>query len=347
MDFLERLFGKTPGVSGQRGFRHDEREEEAIMKIIAGLGNPGTKYAGSRHNIGFAVTEALAERHNIRLTDGKFRGRYGTGIIGGVKVGKKFFVGSLLGLSSSTVALELLAKLPAPETEPLLACVYGGALVGVGLGIVVMAGASTGGSDIIVRLLKRKWRNVPIGTITMGFDIVVTVLTGLAFGDMRNALYTGLTVFISGKVMDVVIYSFDYSKVAIIISDKYEEISDWIIHKLVRGVTYLRGEGAYSRTNKNVILTVVKSHQLAELKQKVVDVDPDAFVILQEAHQVLGDVTDAQLRGRRLVAELRFGDRVEGLGNVPLQAQRAVAEYCRDRIRWWCPRRLLSRETHR
>lgn len=210
-------------------------------------------------------------------------------IIGGLKVGKKFFVGSLLGLGSSTLALELLAKLPAPETEPLLACVYGGALVGVGLGIVVMAGASTGGSDIIVRLLKRKWRNVPIGTITMGFDIVVTVLTGLAFGDMRNALYTGLTVFISGKVMDVVIYSFDYSKVAIIISDKHEEISDWIIHKLVRGVTYLRGEGAYSRSNKNVILTVVKSHQLAELKQKVVDVDPDAFVILQEAHQVLGD----------------------------------------------------------
>ena len=210
-------------------------------------------------------------------------------IIGGLKVGKKFFFGSLLGLSSSTVALELLAKLPAPETEPLLACVYGGALVGVGLGIVVMAGASTGGSDIIVRLLKRKWRNIPIGTITMGFDIVVTVLTGLAFGDMRNALYTGLTVFISGKVMDVVIYSFDYSKVAIIISDKHEEITDWIIHKLVRGVTYLRGEGAYSHTEKSVILTVVKSHQLAELKQKVVDVDPDAFVILQEAHQVLGD----------------------------------------------------------
>ena len=210
-------------------------------------------------------------------------------IIGGVKVGKKFFVGSLLGLGSSTLALELLAKLPAPETEPLLACVYGGALVGVGLGIVVMAGASTGGSDIIVRLLKRKWRNVPIGTITMGFDIVVTVLTGLAFGDMRNALYTGLTVFISGKVMDVVIYSFDYSKVAIIISDKHEEISDWIIHKLVRGVTYLRGEGAYSHTNKNIILTVVKKEQLADLKQKIVDIDPDAFVILQEAHQVLGD----------------------------------------------------------
>ena len=115
------------------------------------------------------------------------------------------------------------------------------------------------------------------------------MLTGLAFGDVRNALYTGLTVFLSGKVLDMVVYSFDYYKVVIIISDKHEEIADWILHKMVRGVTYLRGEGAYSKNEKNVILTVVKSHQLADLKQKVVDVDPDAFVILQEAHQVLGD----------------------------------------------------------
>ena len=210
-------------------------------------------------------------------------------IIGGLKIGKKFFFGSLLGLASTTLSLELFTLIPPPETEPLLACVYGGALVGVGLGIVFMAGASTGGSDIIVRLLKRKWRNVPIGTITMGFDIVVTVLTGIAFGDMRSALYTGLTVFLSGKVVDMVVYSFNYSKVAIIISDKNDEIADWIIHKLVRGVTYLRGEGAYSHSNKNVILTVVKKDQLADLKQKVVDIDPNAFVILQEAHQVLGD----------------------------------------------------------
>ena len=210
-------------------------------------------------------------------------------IIGGLKIGKKFFVGSLLGLLTVYASLELFALLPPPETEPLLACVYGGALVGVGLGIVFVAGASTGGSDIIVRLLKRKWRNVPIGTITMGFDIVVTVLTGLAFGDMRNALYTGLTVFLSGKVVDMVVYSFDYSKVAMIISDKHEQIADKVIHKLIRGVTYLEGEGAYSHKDKKVILTVVKSHQLADLKQMVVDIDPDAFVIVQEAHQVLGD----------------------------------------------------------
>lgn len=210
-------------------------------------------------------------------------------LFGGIKLGKKFFFGSLLGLAAVTVGLEVFTLLPVPETEPLLACIYGGVLVGGGIGIVFMAGASTGGSDIIVRLLKRKWRNVPIGTITMGFDIVVMLLTGIAFGDLSKALYTGITLFISGKVLDIVVYSFDYSKVVLIISENHKEISHGILTKLERGVTVLHGEGAYSSNEKKVLLTAVKKHQLADLKQLVVDVDPDAFVIVQEAHQVLGD----------------------------------------------------------
>ena len=210
-------------------------------------------------------------------------------LLGGWKVGKRFFMGSLVGMLSLSGALELFALLPVPQTDPLLGAIYGGALCGLGLGIVFVSGASTGGSDIICRLLKMKWRNVPIGTITMGFDLVVMMLTGFATGDLSKALYTGLTVFLSGKVIDVVVYSFDYSKVAIIISDLHEAIASRILEKLERGVTFLNGEGAYSHQNKKVILTAVKKHQLAELKQLVVEVDPDAFVIVQEAHQVLGD----------------------------------------------------------
>jgi len=209
--------------------------------------------------------------------------------IAGFKIGRKFFFGSLVGTLSVTGGLELFSLLPVPQTEPLLAAIYGGALVGVGLGIVFITGASTGGSDIIVRLLKLKWRNVPIGTINIGFDLTVMVLTGLAFGDLSAALYTGLTVFLAGKVIDLVVYSFDYSKVTLIISPKYETIAGTIITKLDRGVTYLNGEGAYTGQRTKVILTAVKKHQLAELKQLVSEIDPDAFVIVQEAHQVLGD----------------------------------------------------------
>jgi len=209
--------------------------------------------------------------------------------IAGFKIGRKFFFGSLVGMLGSTVTLELFSLLPVPETEPLLAVIYGGGLVGLGLGIVFMTGASTGGSDIIVRLLKRKWPNVPIGTITMGFDLCVMALTGLAFGDVSAALYTGLTVFLAGKVIDLVVYSFDYSKVTFIISEEYEKIADAIFNRLNRGVTFLDGEGAYRRQERKVILTAIKKHQLAELKNLVAEIDPNAFVIVQEAHQVLGD----------------------------------------------------------
>lgn len=210
-------------------------------------------------------------------------------VLGGMKVGKKFFWGSLVGIVTVTAALELFSHLPVPESEPLLACVYGGVLIGAGLGVVFTVGASTGGSDIVVRLLKMKWRNVPIGTITMGFDLIVMMLTGIAFGNLANALYTGITVFLSGKVLDMVVYSFDYSKVVLIVSTRNEQIARQILENMVRGVTYLNGEGAYSGQVKKIILTAVKRHQLAELKQLVVDTDPEAFVIVQEAHQVLGD----------------------------------------------------------
>ncbi len=210
-------------------------------------------------------------------------------LAGGKRIGKRFFVGSLVGMLVLSGALELFELLPVFPTEPLLASVYGGAMCGLGLGIVFVTGASTGGSDIIVRLLQMKWRHIPIGTINILFDATVAVLTGISSGDFSRTLYTGITVFLTGKVIDVVVYSFDYSKVALIISDRYEAIAQDILVQLDRGVTYLNGEGGYSREGKHVILTAVKKHQISDLKELVTKQDPNAFVILQEAHQVLGD----------------------------------------------------------
>ena len=102
-------------------------------------------------------------------------------------------------------------------------------------------------------------------------------------------MYSGIAVFVTGQVMDIVVYRFDYSKVALIISDCPDEIATDVAQKLDRGVTFLDGHGYYSRQDKKVILTVVKKGQLAELKELVMERDKDAFVIVQEAHQVLGD----------------------------------------------------------
>ena len=210
-------------------------------------------------------------------------------IIAGWKIGKKFFIGSLAGMAFSSLFIDLFAMLPTPQLEPLVSALYGGAVCGLGLGFVFAAGFSTGGSDIIVRLLKRRWRNVPIGVINMVFDTFVAVLTGIVYRDVAAALYSGVAIFVTGKVIDIVVYRFDYSKVALIITGHYEQVVDVISQKLDRGATYLHGEGSYSHKQTKVVLTAIKRQQLAELKELVVEIDPDAFIIVQEAHQVLGD----------------------------------------------------------
>ena len=209
--------------------------------------------------------------------------------LGGWKVGKKFFWGSLLGTVFSSLLLELGTYLPVPTAEPLLSALYGGVLVGAGLGIVFVAGGSTGGSDIVVRLLKLRYRHLPIGTISMWFDAVVAALTGLVFQDMTKALYTFVAIFATSKVLDAVVYSFDYSKVALIITPCHDQVVDAIARKLDRGATLLHGQGGYTRRDTEVVLTAIHRQQIAQLKQLVVDIDPDAFIIIQEAHQVLGD----------------------------------------------------------
>lgn len=210
-------------------------------------------------------------------------------LAGGLKIGKKFFVGSLVGMATSSLALDLFSKLPVLETEPLLASLYGGVLCGIGLGMVFATGASTGGSDIIVRLLKLRWEHVPIGTINIVFDLIVAVLTGIAFMDMSRALYSGVAIFVTGQVIDAVVYRFDYSKVALIISPEYEKIAQVIAAELDRGATFLHAEGSFSRKDTKVVLTAVKKQQISELKRLVVEIDPNAFIVVQEAHQVLGE----------------------------------------------------------
>ena len=209
--------------------------------------------------------------------------------IGGIKIGKKFFLDSLIGMLCVSLFIDLFTFRPDLQINTVLSALYGGVICGFGLGIVFSAGGSTGGSDIIVRLLKLKYQFVPIGVINTIFDAFVAVLTGIVFKNVEICLYTGLCIFVSGRVVDAVVYKFDYSKVAIIISKQYETVARRIGDDLHRGSTFLNGQGVYTGKDTKVILTAVKKQQIAELKELVVEVDPDAFIIVQEAHQVLGD----------------------------------------------------------
>ena len=210
-------------------------------------------------------------------------------ILGWAKIGRRFFAGSLIGMASTSLFLDLFSKIPVLEMEPLLAVLYGGVITGVGLGLVMRAGASGGGTDILVRLLKLRFPNASVGTINLVCDGVVVVATAIVFQNIMVGLYCGIAIFVYAQIFDAVIYSFDYSKVAMIIAAQHEAIAKAVSDKLDRGVTYIHGEGYYSHSAIKVILTAISKKQLADLKQLVVEIDPDAFVIIQESHQILGN----------------------------------------------------------
>lgn len=209
-------------------------------------------------------------------------------IIGWRSLGKRFFFSSLIGMSVSSLLLDLFSLLPAPRTDPLLGALAGGLASGVGVGLVFSSGATTGGVDIIARLLRAKVRQVPMGRLIFMVDMVVVVLTGVVFRDMNKTLYSAVTLYVSSLMVDAVLYGPDHSTVALIISPQYKEIALAIGQKLQRGATILPGQGSHTGQERPVLLCAVRRRQIADLKALVCSLDPEAFVILQEAHQVLG-----------------------------------------------------------
>ena len=210
-------------------------------------------------------------------------------ILGGTRLGRQFFFGSLAGMLTSSLLMDVFTRITPPQTEIVLSALYGGIFSGVGLGLVFLGGASTGGSDIGARLLRRRFGSLPLGRILLMIDLTIVALTGAVYHDVSKALYSAVPLYVSSVVMDGIIYGLDYSTVALIISERFEEIILAIEEKLDRGVTILEGRGGYSGEKKQVLLCAIRRRQAPQLKSIVREIDPDAFVILQEAHQVLGE----------------------------------------------------------
>lgn len=205
-------------------------------------------------------------------------------------LGRRLFFTSLFAMTLSSFFIDLLSSMYTfPAMDPLLASIYGGVIIGFSLGIVFLQGATTGGSDIGARLLKLKLTWLPMGKIILILDLVVILGTAIVFRKLNNALYGLVSLYISTLVMDWVLYGTDTAKVAYIISEKHEEIAAAIGNELHRGVTVLHGEGSWSGSEKNVLLCAIKMRQVVELKRTVKELDPNAFLIVCDAHEVLGD----------------------------------------------------------
>ena len=203
--------------------------------------------------------------------------------------GTGFIVSSLVGMLLSSVFVDLFALLSiSPTNDMLLACIIGGAVKGLGLGIIYYAGATTGGTDIIAKFIRLKFPYLNFGTVVLITDCFIIVAFAAIFNKVESAMYAVITMFVVSKVVDLVLYGIDNSSVCYIISEKSDQLVTDITDRLHRGVTILEGEGAYSHKNKQVLLCVVKRTQIADIRKMIKSIDENAFFIITDAKNVFG-----------------------------------------------------------
>ncbi|MFZ4411553.1 MAG: YitT family protein [Bacteroidales bacterium] len=169
----------------------------------------------------------------------------------------------------------------------LLSCVFGGLVIGVGVGFILKAKATSGGSDVISMILS-KYTKLPLGQSIMIVDSTIVLSSLIAFGDWRLPLYSWITIFVISKVVDIVLQGINYDKTLFIISDKYEEIREKILNDIHRGGTMIKGNGMYNGAEKQIIFTVVNRRELAMIEAYINQIDPDAFLTVINANEILG-----------------------------------------------------------
>ncbi len=207
-------------------------------------------------------------------------------------IGPRFGIKTIVGFLSTSVWVSLLewsyGYEPLVENDALLSAIFGGVLIGAGLGLVFKSRATSGGSDIIAMIIA-KYTHLPLGQLLIIVDSVIVLLGLAAFGKWEIPLYSWIVIFISGKIIDVVLQGLDYDKTLFIISEKYEEIQNKILVDLNRGGTVLNGKGMYNGQDKSIIFTVVNRRELAILKDFIHRIDPKAFLTVINAHEILGE----------------------------------------------------------
>lgn len=212
-------------------------------------------------------------------------------IIGTRVLGPRFGAKTVVGFILTSVFVDLLSLYsglkPLVDSDPLLSSIFGGVLIGAGVGLIFKSKATSGGSDVIAMIIARYTR-LPLGQLMMGVDSVIVLVGFVAFGDWRIPLYSWITIFVMGKVIDAVLSGISYEKTILIVSDQHEAIRDKIINDLNRGGTFLNGEGMYNGSSKKVIFTVVNRRELAMLEEFINKIDPKAFLTVMDANEILG-----------------------------------------------------------
>lgn len=216
-------------------------------------------------------------------------------MLGFWKLGNRFGFSSLYGAGVSYLATDLLAMVKAPAikeimaADPLLSCLFGGLFMGVGLGLVFISGATTGGTDIAAALISRKYPHLTMGRLILIADLLIIGGGVLVGGDMKQFLYGCVALFLSSRAIDAVIYGIERGTAAFIVTTRPDDVREMIFSRLDRGVTQINATGGYTGEEKQVLLCAISRSQSGQIKRLVHEVDPAAFVVLTEANEVYGN----------------------------------------------------------
>ncbi len=210
-------------------------------------------------------------------------------LLGLWKFGLRFMVSTLYCVALTSVFTNLLAPFGAATDDILLAALAGGTLTAVSIGVVFKCGATTGGTDIIIKLLRRRFPHLRTGALFMLTDVCIVSISAVVFKNLNAALYAAIAVAVTSVVLDLVLYGKDSAKMIYIISDRSEAITTRILEELDIGVTYMNGVGAYSGKEKKVIFCVMRKALAPRVEQVVKEEDPEAFMIISSAAEIYGE----------------------------------------------------------
>ena len=211
-------------------------------------------------------------------------------LIGYRFVGRSFFIKTMISTVFFTLTFDVLfAGVPVYQGEPVLAALFGGVLIGAGLALVFMRGGSTGGADIVSKMIQRRFPYLPLGKIVFAIDLVVIAFASFVFKNLESALYAIIAIFTSAQVMDGLLYGLDQCKMTMIVTRFPEEISNLIHSSLRRGTTLFAAKGGYTQNENTVVMCAVRKNEFYKLKKLVHGVDPGAFMVATTANEVLGE----------------------------------------------------------
>lgn len=202
------------------------------------------------------------------------------------QIGKTFMWSSIYGIVSLAIIETLLHHVAPVDVEPILAAVFGGLLLGAGVGLVIRNGGSMDGTEILSIILTKKLP-FSVGEFVMFINIFIFALAAFVFG-IESAMYSVLAYYIAFKTIDTVVEGLDETKAAIIVSEQFDEVSDAILHRLGRGTTKLKGRGGYTDEEKEVVYVVVTRLEVTKLKTITHEIDPNAFITIMDTHEVKG-----------------------------------------------------------